>query len=133
MKIQDKDFYYGAVLAQIAQYPTFTSINQVTEKEGAYQINNSYILIKYANASNNKWRFTFRQDDFKCFSNSRHPPFKNCFIVLVCAGTLIPSTLFGHTICLLSNSDIKEILNKDSNDSQWISVSYSNGSQWIIR
>jgi hypothetical protein len=91
MKIQDKDFYHGVVLTQIAEYPTFTSINKVTRKEGLYQINgDKRILIKYSKGDD-EWRFTFRKDEFEELHHYES------FIVLMCA---------GNTVCLLPRDDI---------------------------
>ncbi len=118
MKIQDKDFYYGVALAQIADYPTFTSINRVTEKDGLYQINDDIrILIKYSTADNGEWRFTFRKDDFE----ELH--YYECFIVLICS---------GNTICLLSHEDINEILDTNIDASQWVSVTYPDKGQMRV-
>lgn len=118
MKIQSRDFYHGVVLTQIAEYPIFTSINKATEKEGLYQINNDkWILIKYS-TGDEEWQFTFRKDDFDEFWRYEF------FIVLVCG---------GNTVCLLSSEDIEEILDTDSDSSQWISVYYPDGGQMRVR
>jgi hypothetical protein len=119
MKIQDKDFYYGVVLTQIAEHPTFTSINKVTEKNGVYQINDvKRILIKYSTADDREWRFTFRKDDFEEINDYE------CYFVLVCS---------SYTICLLSSEDIGIILDTNTDSPQWISVNYPEGGQMRVK
>ena len=118
MKIQDKYFYFGAVLAQIAEYPTFTSINKVTKTEGIYQINDcTRILIRYSKSDGPEWRFTIGHYDYEDFWQY------NAFFVLVCA---------GHTICLLDQSDIKVMVNIDDESPQWITVSCPEGGQMRV-
>jgi hypothetical protein len=120
MKIKDKDFYYGVVLAQIAEYPEFTSINKIFEKDGLYQINDDKrILIKFSTKEDcNDWRFSFRKDDFKDQYDYEQ------FTVLVCA---------GYTICILSSNEIEEVLNTRSKSIQWISVSYPENGQMRVK
>jgi hypothetical protein len=120
MKIQNKDFYHGVVLTQIAEYPTFSSINKVTEKEGLYQLNNDKrILIKYSTSDEGEWRFTFSRNDLE--SIDHHYEF---FIILVCGGS---------SICLLSSEDIEELLDTDADSSQWISIDYLDGEQIRVK
>ena len=110
MKIQEKDFYYGVVLAQLAEHPVFTSINKVTEKEGLYLVNDSKrLLIKYSSLNGPVWRFTFRADDFTVADGHE------LFFVLVCGSS---------TICLLYESEIKTLVDPTSKTSQWISVAF---------
>jgi len=118
MKTQGKDFYYGVALAQIVEYPVFTSINKVTKKNGLYQINDDIrILIKYSTADDMEWRFTFREDDLEhVFDHDIH-------IVLVCS---------EYTICLLSRVDISEILDADIASPQWVSVSCRDGEKMRV-
>lgn len=116
MKIHTKDFYYGAVLNQLAIYPTFTSINKIGTKDGLYKINDTHrILIKYS-ASDDNWRFEFRVDDFDelCIFDS--------YIVLVCP----------KTICLVSYSEIQEIINTESKKPQWVSFRYSGSKKMSV-
>ena len=119
MKIQEKDFYYGAALAQLAEHPVFTSINKVTEKDGLYLVNGSKrLLIKYSSADGPEWRFTFRTDDSEVADGHE------LFFVLVCGAS---------TICLLNESDIDQLLDLSTYKSQWISVTYPGGGQMRIR
>jgi hypothetical protein len=117
MKIQDKDIYYGVVLSQLAEYPTFTSINKVNCKDGFYQINDDKrILIKYSTADS-EWKFTISKDDIERIDF-------DMFFVLVCG---------LDTICLLNSDDIIEIVDKESEASQWISISYPLGGQMRVK
>ena len=126
MKIRDRDFYYGVVLAQIAEYPIFTSINKTTRKDGLYQINeDKHILIKYSISVENEWRFTFRKSDLdELYDTLRLHD--DCYVILVCS---------ERTICLLTSEDIEEILelDADTNRSQWISVSCADGRQMKVK
>lgn len=119
MKIQEKDFYYGVALTQIAEYPTFTYVNKVTDKDGLYELNDyKRILIKYSTSSGPEWRFSFREDDVETSSDHEF------FFILVC----------GHcTVCLLQQHEIAELLDTSSKASQWISVSYPDGGQIRVR
>ena len=126
MKIKDQDFYHGVVLTQIAEYPIFTSINKTTRKAGLYQINeDKHILIKYSTSGENEWRFTFRKNDleelYETFSLR-----DDCHVVLVCS---------ERTICLLTSEDMEEILelDADTDRSQWISVSCTDGRQMKVK
>jgi len=119
MRICDKDFYYGVVLNQLAIHPTFTSINKVGLNDGLYQINDmTRILIKYSTSDEN-WRFKFTANDFDDIEQER---FFHLFIVLVCP----------KTICLLSYSDLQEIVNIKSKKSQWISFNYSGSKKMVV-
>jgi aminopeptidase-like protein len=110
MKIRTKDFYYGVVLNQLAEYPEFTSINKLGKKEGLYQINdNKMILIKYSTAEE-RWQFTFSSSDFDELKNLEF------FIVLVCS---------GDTICVLDYDELKNVINPKSKSSQQVSLTYS--------
>jgi hypothetical protein len=121
MKIKDKDFYYGVVLTQIAEYPTFTTINKLGVKDGLYQITDErLILIKYSKADEGEWRFTFRKDDF----NENSHLFWGFFIILVCGES---------TICLLSSNDIGELVDTSTEALQWISVNYPDGGQMRVK
>jgi hypothetical protein len=117
MKIRDKDIYYGVALTQIAEYPTFTSINKVTEKEGLYQINDDVrILIKYSTAVA-EWQFTFRKDDFTHFTLYR------CFVVLVCG---------LDAICLLPDEQLSQLMDLEKEGAQWVRVTYPEGGQMRV-
>ncbi|CAA9889553.1 conserved hypothetical protein [Candidatus Methylobacter favarea] len=119
MRIRDIDIYHGVVLRQIAAYPTFTSINNATNRNGFYQINgDKRILIKYSTAEANEWQFTFCNDDFEELTHYES------FIVLVC-GT--------YTICLLSIDSIQEILDMDDDSPKWIRITYINDSCMHVR
>ena len=124
MKIRDKDFYHGVVLTQIAEYPVLTSINKVAQKDGLYQVNDDkHILIKYSISSEDEWRFTFRKSDLE-ESEKRCEILGDFYVVLVCS---------DRTICLLTSRDIEEILYADTDRSQWISVSCSDGRQMKVK
>lgn len=121
MKVQTKDIYYGIALSQIAEYPTYTSINKIMEKEGMFQINDDkQILIKYATKSDKsgEWRFTFHKGDLDEF------PAFGSFIVLVCE---------LNAICLLPLDSIAELIDVHSKTSQWVSVYYPSGGQMRVR
>ena len=121
MKIHNKDFYYGVALTQIAEYPTFTSINKVTEKDGLYQINrDKRVLIKYSTSDSDEWRFSFRKDDLEALHSFDY----EVFCVLVCS---------DDTICLLSNEDITELLDGSVDSTQWVSVTYPYAGQMRVR
>jgi hypothetical protein len=120
MRILEKDFYYGAALAQIVDYPTYTSINRVSDKNGLYLINNeTKLFVKYSAVDEEEWRFTFKPDDFDDLSEEFE-----YYLALICA---------GNTICLLSNSEVDEIIDTDSDSSQWIAVNSSNSGQHKVR
>ena len=122
MKIQEQDFYHGVVLKQIADHPTFTSINKISTKDGVYQINdNLRILIKYSTTDDSEWKFTFRENDLNELNNDLYTD-KYCFI-LVCG---------GHTVCLLNRNDISELINLENNSTQWVSVTYPDGGQMRV-
>jgi hypothetical protein len=119
LKIQEKDFYYGAALAQLAAHPVFTSINKVTEKDGLYLVNGyKKVLIKYSSADGPEWKFTFRTEDSEVADGHE------LFFVLVCGAS---------TICLLRESDIDQLLDLSTYKSQWISVTYPDGGQMRIK
>ena len=120
MKINDRQIFFGAALTQIAEFPVFTSINKLTEKDGLYKINDyTNILIKYCSAENGPWRFTVRKEDLEEYCPS---------LVLICGYS---------TICLLSECDIDAILDRsafyESNSSQWISVNSPEGGQMRVK
>jgi hypothetical protein len=120
MKIQEKDIYYGVALTQIAESPTFTSINKVMGKNGLFQINNDKrILIKYSTSESGEWRFTFSPDDLAELSSG----YDN-YIVLICG---------LETICLLSFVDINELIDTLKDESQWIGVNYPVGGRMRVR
>ena len=120
MKIQDKDFYYGVALTQIAECPTFTSINKLGDKDGLFRITDQRaILIKYSKADKGEWRFTFQKDDFEESYNYYY-----FFVVLVCA---------DDTICLLTSTDLNEILDTEADAVQWVSVSSSDEEQLRVK
>ena len=119
MKIREKDFFYGAVLVQLAEHPVFTCINKVTDKDGLYLVNGcKRLLIKYSAADGPEWRFTFRKDDTEIADGHEH------FLVLVCGDS---------TICLLNENDIDQLIDHTADKSQWISVKHLDGSQMGIR
>ncbi|VWC75693.1 hypothetical protein [Burkholderia lata] len=116
MKLKVGDFYYGAALAQIAAYPVLSHVHSVGGKDGYYQINgDKLLLIKYATANRGAWRFTFRPDDLVDLAWSAD---YIVWLVLVCG---------GETVCLLNEDEVKEVVNCESTDNQWISVESSNG------
>ena len=119
MKIQEKDFYYGAVLAQLAEHPVFTSINKVTEKEGLYLVNDTdWLLIKYSSSEGPEWRFTFRKEDLDVTD------LHQIYFVLVCGDS---------TICLLDDSEIATLLDSKTATSQWVSVSFPDRGQMRVK
>lgn len=120
MKIQEKDFYYGAALAQIAECSTYTNINKIGKKDGLYQISDDKrILIKYSTSDESEWHYTFHKDELDLLLYDFE-----FFFVLVCG---------SRTICLLDFSKIVEILDWPSKASQWITVAYSDGGQMRVR
>lgn len=111
MKIQNKDIYYGIALTQIVEYPTFTSINKISGKDGLFLINDyKRILIKYSTSEDDKWRFTFIKDDLITTL------FYEKYYVLVCG---------LQAVCILTYDDVAEILKIDSEKSQWVNVELS--------
>ena len=125
MKIKNKHFFYGAALAQIAEYPTFTSINKFTDKDGLYIINDDkVILIKYSDAEEGVWRFTFRKDDFdkEIYDNYHFS------LVLICGDS---------TICLLRDLYIESLLDidllYDTDSSQSINVNFPENGQMRVK
>lgn len=104
MKINDKNQYHGAALAQIVEADEFTALNNASSKRGHYQINNNRrVLTKRSTATDGPWPFTFTGDDLDVLRND----FENAnasFACLVC-GT--------YTICLLSEHDLNELLTFD--------------------
>lgn len=116
MKLKVGDFYYGAALAQIAAYPVLSQVHSVGGKEGYYEINgDKRLLIKYATANRGTWRFTVRPDDLVDLAWSAD---YIVWFVLVCG---------DETVCLLNEDEVREIIDSESTDSQWISVTSSNG------
>jgi hypothetical protein len=119
MRIQDKDYYYGAALTQIIEFPSYTAINKITSKNGLFQLNeNIRFLIKYSTSDQSDWMFTFRKDDFKDLCDWDY------YLVLVCS---------NETICLLCSDDISQLVDIDSDAAQWINVIHSTGGQHNVR
>ncbi len=109
MKLQVQDLQFGAVLAQIAEHPTFSSVNKVPGREGLYQVNNyKRLLIKRCGADASTWRFTFRPHEIEEICTGQE-----LFVALVCG---------YDSICLLSETDLNNLISTSDRSSQSITV-----------
>jgi hypothetical protein len=108
MKIQLQDLYYGAVLSQIAEHPTFTTINKIPGKQGLFEINAKRLLIKYTERNESPWHFSFQPKELDELAEGHE-----LFIALVC-GT--------ESICLLEETDAWKLLSDSAPGGQRIKV-----------
>lgn len=124
MKIQEKDWFHGSALTQICEHDSFTALNKATEKIGHYQVNHDKrVLIKYRSTEDMPWRFTFSPEDVESINDDIEAD-QNSFLCLVCG---------YDTICVLSSDQIEEVLDLESDESQWVSVQYPQGGSMRVR
>lgn len=83
MRIQQQDFYYGCVLAQITAYAGTTHITKLEAAKGLYEIDGDrQILIKYSTAEGSEWRFSFSRNEIANLKpNDAHTFFFWCWFV----------------------------------------------------
>ena len=124
MKIQDKDIYHGAALAQIFEYPSFKALGKVDKKYGHYQINhNRRILIKHSSKEEGPWQFTFQDDDCDIIFNDMTSGYET-FVCLVCSTT---------TVCLLDENEFGTIVDISNPEPQWVKVELPPRSRLRVR
>jgi len=124
MKIQKKHLFHGAALTQIIEHGSFTAVNKASEKSGHYQINfHSRMLIKYRKQNGDDFRFSLEVDDIEILQNDFKSGQK-CFLCLVCG---------EKTICLLNDSELKQLINFEKNLTQWLLVEQPHGKSIRVR
>jgi hypothetical protein len=123
MKINGKNQYHGAALAQIVDADEFTALNPASDKRGHYQINrNRRVLTKLSKADAGSWRYTFTKSDLAVLRNDIDTG-NQAFVCLIC-GTF--------TICLLTEEDLNEVLDLDG-PRQTIEVTAPQGKSMRVR
>jgi hypothetical protein len=113
MKIQPKDLFHGAALAQVVEDGSFTALNKVDDKYGHYLVNaDRRLFVKYATSARSPWRFTINPDDIleirRDIRNSG-----NTFLCLVCA---------KETICCLDQEEIETLIDLQDTRPQSLKV-----------
>lgn len=122
MKIDHKDLYHGAALTQIAEHDSFKALNKADQKYGHYLVNTDRrLLTKHSEKNAEPWQFTFQVDDLQTLRSDIASGFKT-FAVLVCG---------QDTICLLSEEELREVIDLDAATQQWIRVSVPKASMRV--
>jgi len=131
MKINTKDRYLGAALAQIVEYDVFKSLNKASDKYGHYKVNDcSRILMKYSASSNKskkpagfKYSFSFSKDDLKILRDD-----STIFLALICIDKI-------DSICVLTKQEMSEalaLLSKKPSTSIQVTIPKKDGSRMIV-
>ncbi len=109
MKIDVKDLYHGAALAQIAEFPTFKAINSFELPDGeksrcAFSVNHDTgVYLKYGSnpsRSFKEYSFVFTEANLEELSALKARYDARVFVVLVCVR--------AKEICILSLAELEE-------------------------
>lgn len=117
MRINDKDFYHGAVLMKIVEDDSFSALNKADDKYGHYIVNTDRrLFVKHSGLDESPWQFTFQPDELKRIRDDVAFGVKtgsSTFVCLICSQT---------TICCLDQEDIEQLIDLNSPNQQIISV-----------
>lgn len=118
MKIQAQDFYHGAALTQIVEHESFKALNKASTRYGHYLVNaDCHVFVKYSSADEGPWMFTFQPDHLEPVRTVLD--IEGCaFACLVCG---------DDTVCALDSEELREVIDLQAEDVQWIRVSYPAG------
>lgn len=113
MKIQEQDIYHGAALMQIVEHPSFKALNKGSNRYGHYLVNaNCHLFIRYSTSDAESWVFTYSPEQLEPIRNILEST-ATVFLCLVCG---------NQSICLINEEQIQEIIDIESEESQWIKV-----------
>ncbi|MFC0349245.1 DNA translocase FtsK [Undibacterium danionis] len=119
MKISERDFYYGAVLAKIIDYATTTSLAKVEGVRGQYVINDDrHILIKYSAGQGREWTFKFHPNEI---ANARPNQTQRLFFIVLVCGV--------RTMCMLDSASIEALFSGNADQSNSLTVCDIRGSR----
>jgi hypothetical protein len=123
MKIQEQDSFHGSALMQIVEHPSFKALNKGSNRYGHYLVNaDCHIFVRYSKAESGSWSFTFNADQLEPIANISKSK-ADIFICFVCG---------QYSICLLNQSQIKQILDIESADTQWVKVVAPEGKSFRV-
>ena len=125
MSINEYEFYNGVVLNRLIRKGKALNIDIFPSKSAnSFVLNDKVgIYIKYSRKVTSPWRFTFKkvhQDEMKIMSELLN----KFYLILVC---------YDDGIVCLEYSEIKNILNKDHEEYEWISASRLKREQYKIQ
>ena len=124
MKINQKQQYHGAALAQLVGHDSFKALNNVDDgKYGHYLVNTDRrMLIKHTTEEEGPWQFTFQPDDLATLQADESG--FTTFAVLVCG---------NQTICLLPFDDLTQVIDLNAGSAQWVRGSLPPRSSMRVR
>lgn len=122
---QETDFFHGAAISRlICASPTGVAIAQFGSSGAAYLINNSIgLYIKYSTKRMSPWRFTFLKSHQNEISELKSK-YSEIFVILVCE---------TDGIATLSHEDLKQILDSEYKESEWISATRKKREMYRIK
>lgn len=125
MPINEYEFYNGVVLNRLIRKGKVLNIDIFPSKSSnSFIINGKVgVYIKYSRKVTSPWRFTFKkahQDEMKIMRELLN----KLYLILVC---------YDDGIVCLEYSEIKNILNNDHEEYEWISASRLKREQYKIQ
>lgn len=124
MRIDWRDLYHGAALAQLVADERFVSLRKDAARSGLYSVNGAIsILIKHATEtrSDGKYQFTFTPEQLAALSVGDT---ERRAVVLVCAGEVIAGVVDGA---------LDAVLDREAASDQWVTVEVPEGRQLRVR
>jgi hypothetical protein len=123
--IKEFEFYHGAVLTKIAQSDIKTSISSFPSPSRCSYVINGYtgLYIKHSTNRLTPWGFSFakvHQDEIKKMANE----LDKVFVALVCG---------KDGIACLSFQELKNVLDDNHSDHEWIRVSRRTREKYSIK
>lgn len=113
MKIQAQDLYYGAVLTQITEHPSFTALSKADSQLGHYVVNHEIRLtVKYSSIEFSPWQFDFSPAELQSIKRDMQTT-DRVYLCLMCG---------QETICALNLIEFTSLIDLNSFEYQPIVV-----------
>ncbi len=121
--IKEREFLFWPVFLRLIEWSWENNISIKKYKNNSYKINNKiWLYIKTSTSRNGPWTFTFtktHQDEIQELKNS----LESVFLILVCN---------EDWIVALSFEEIKQILDYDHSDIEWIRIKRKKGEKYTV-